>query len=74
VGEEVVEGWVKEAGVQMELLFVFGAEGGIGVDDADELRVVLFGELLQEADDVAVLEADDSDANRWLLGQERGGG
>jgi hypothetical protein len=73
VGEEVVEGRVEEAGVQLKLLFVFGAEGGIGVDDADQLGVVLLGELLQKSDDVAVLEADDGDADGLLLGRERGG-
>ena len=63
VGEEVVEGCVEEAVVEMELLLVFGAQRGVGVDDAHEFCVVLFRELLKETDDMAVLEADDGDAN-----------
>jgi len=47
----------------MELLFVFGAQCGVGVDDAHQFCVVLLRELWQKADDVAVLEADDGDAN-----------
>lgn len=59
----------------MELLLVFGAEAGVGVDDADELRVGLLRKLLEEADDVAVFEADDGDAHRSGRGLrgERGG-
>jgi len=54
VGEEIVEGRVKEAGVEMELLLVFGAQRAVGVDDAYQLRVVLFRKLIEESDYVAV--------------------
>jgi hypothetical protein len=67
VSEEVVEGRVEEAGIEMELLLVFGAQCGVSVDDPHEFRVVLFRELLQEADDMAVFEADDGDANRLFV-------
>ncbi len=71
VGEEVVESGVEEAGVEMELLLIFGAECGVGVDDADEPGVVLQGKGVQESSDVAVFEADDGDADGLRL---RGGG
>ena len=63
MGEEVVEGRVEETGVEMELLLVFGAQRRVGVDDAHQFCVVLLRELWQKADDMAVLEADDGDAN-----------
>lgn len=67
MGEQVIQRGIEEAGVEMELLLVFGAQGRIGVDDADKLSIVLEWEGMQEARDMAVLEADDGDPNGPLL-------
>jgi hypothetical protein len=71
MGEEIIQRRVEEAGVEMELLLVFGAEGRVGVDNADELRIVLAGEFVEEADDVSMLEADDGDPNGLRLSDGR---
>jgi hypothetical protein len=55
------------------------AEGGVGVGDADELDLGVFGEISEEALDVAVDEAHDGDADGgWglsggsLRGEDKG--
>jgi hypothetical protein len=70
VREEIVEGCIEEAGIEMELLRVFVAKGHIGIDDTDQLCVALFRELIQETDDVAVFKADNSDADRSGLSKD----
>jgi hypothetical protein len=49
----------------MRAVDVVLAEGGVGLGDADELDLGVSGEIVEEALDVAVDEADDGYADGW---------
>jgi len=72
LGQQSVQGGIEERVIQMKVFLVFGAQGGVGIDDADQLCVLLPRESVQESCDMPVLEADDSHANGCLLSGEMG--
>ena len=64
----------EEGGSEVEALGILVGEGGVGLDDGDELGVGVVGEGVQKAGDVAVYKADDGDTDGRGLGSERRGG
>jgi hypothetical protein len=58
--------------IEVIVLFVFRAEIGVGIDDADQFSIVLQREGVEKAGDVPVLEANDGHANGRLLGKHGG--
>ncbi len=62
----------KEGVGEMELVFVFVDEGGVGFGDAHQFHFAVLGKLLEDSDDVIVGQADDGYAHgrrRRLGGQ-----
>jgi hypothetical protein len=68
IGMKLIEGLVEigeeELGVEMEERGVFGDQRRIGLDDADQLDILIFGKRAEETAGVVVHEADDDDADR----------
>jgi hypothetical protein len=61
--EHLVGIGVEELVVEMEVRSYLAGERGVGLGDADELDVGVFGERAEEAAGVVVDEADDDDAD-----------
>jgi len=58
-------GGEEEIGGEMGAVDVVLAEGGVGVGDAYELNLWVGGQVVEEALDVAVDEADDGYSDGW---------
>ena len=57
---------------ESELAAVLGEERGIGVGDANQVHIAVLGQRVEEALDVAMLQADNGDAEGRLRGKQAG--
>ena len=68
-GDHAVDVGVEEAVIELVFCFVGRVEGGVGIDDGDELDFGMVGQVVEEAGDVAVFETNYGDAD-WGLGMK----